>query len=364
MLGLAVVLAVRAHMGSFGWAGATMAAFGAGAAAGGVAQARWIDRSRQTPSLVGCGLAHPAALGGLVLAAADRVPPALLAAAALAGATAPQLSPCMRALWAGLLPGGAALRAAFALEAVVVEAVFLVGPALVAGLLTVLAPAAVVLVAAGMSAAGTLAFAASAASRAWRGRRPVASLAGPLSSAGMRTLLGATLLFGAGDGALQLALPAYAVGHGSASLAGLLLTALAAGSVLGGMLYGARRWPGRSPARLVALQFAYAGGLALAALAAGPGVLLPLLLFAGLFVAPLATEGSLLVDATAPAGTVTEAFAWLITAVIAGGAVGTAFAGPLVERRGAGPAMLAAAGTLVAAGLVTRLRLGSLRPGR
>lgn len=368
MVGLAAVLAVQAATGSFGWAGAAMAAFGVGGAVGGVVQARLVDRGRQTPVLVACGLAHAASLS-LLAATARGARPLLPVVAAAAGASAPQLSACMRTLWGGLLARPAERQAAFALEAVVVEAVFLAGPVLAAGLVALAGPAATLLVAAGLSAAGTVGFAASAASRAWRGRGRDA-LAGPLASPAMRTLLLATFLFGVGDGALQLALPAWAVERGSPALGGLLLAAVSAGSVLGGLLHGTRSWPGRPSVRYAALHLLLGLGFAVVgvagaapALAGGPAVPVALLALAGLCIAPIATEGSLLVDDAIPSG-VTEAFAWLVAAVIVGGAAGTAAAGPLVERLGFRPTMLAAAAAMAAAAVVAWLRRGSVAGDR
>ena len=55
-----------------------------------------------------------------------------------------------------------------------------------------------------------------------------------------------------------------------------------------------------------------------------------------------------MVDHAAPAAAMTEAFAWLATAMAVGGAVGAAAAGPLVERAGpaAGFALAGGAGAL------------------
>jgi len=86
-------------------------------------------------------------------------------------------------------------------------------------------------------------------------------------------------------------------------------------------------------------------------------------MLAGVLVAPIATENSHLIDATAPAGSITEAFAWLITAVVLGGAAGTAAAGTLIERAGFAPTLLAAAAVVALAGLVTWTRRHRLEPG-
>jgi hypothetical protein len=72
-------------------------------------------------------------------------------------------------VWSELLSDEPDRQAAFALDAVLLEAIFLLGPVLMAGLVLLASPAFALLVAAGLAAAGTLAFAATGLSRAWRG---------------------------------------------------------------------------------------------------------------------------------------------------------------------------------------------------
>jgi predicted MFS family arabinose efflux permease len=70
------------------------------------------------------------------------------------------------------------------------------------------------------------------------------------------------------------------------------------------------------------------------------------------------------VELAAPAGTATEAFGWVITAVTLGLAGGQALGGALVEASGPSSAFLAgAAAALVVAALVALLRT-SLAPER
>jgi MFS family permease len=78
-------------------------------------------------------------------------------------------------------------------------------------------------------------------------------------------------------------------------------------------------------------------------------VLAAVLLLAGAAIAPSYAVVYSLVERTAPAGTVTEAFAWLATAVAVGAALGSALAGSLAEAMGpAGVFALAGAAGAVA----------------
>jgi len=80
-----------------------------------------------------------------------------------------------------------------------------------------------------------------------------------------------------------------------------------------------------------------------------------LAILSGLALPPLLTCTFVLVDELAPAGTVTEAFAWVITAFLIGSSTGSAVAGALVDRASPAVAFVAgAASTVLAAVLVAR----------
>jgi predicted MFS family arabinose efflux permease len=114
----------------------------------------------------------------------------------------------------------------------------------------------------------------------------------------------------------------------------LYLALLSAGSLAGGLVYGARSWPGAPARRLPLLLLALGGGFALLAAAGSPGMLAPLLLACGLVLAPTTVVASTLLDTAAPAGTVTEAFAVMVMGIVAGTALGNALGGTIVEGAG------------------------------
>src|ERR671938_117672 len=70
------------------------------------------------------------------------------------------------------------------------------------------------------------------------------------AAAGHVAMLVALLGLGTAVGVLQVALPAYAAGRGSAAAGGFYLAAISAGSLCGGLVYGARSWPGAPSRRL------------------------------------------------------------------------------------------------------------------
>jgi MFS family permease len=128
-----------------------------------------------------------------------------------------------------------------------------------------------------------------------------------------------------------------------------LLAVMAASSMVGGLLYGARTRPGGVDRRFVWLAGLFAAAavpLALATNAAQLGVLLAAV---GLVYAPRMISAYLLLDELAPAAFLAEAYTWLVSATAGGTAIGSAIAGPIAEH--AGPRWaFAAAGVMAVAG--------------
>jgi predicted MFS family arabinose efflux permease len=144
--------------------------------------------------------------------------------------------------------------------------------------------------------------------------------------------------------------------RGSAAAAGLLFAALSAGSVTGGVLYGARSWPGDLPARLVAMMAGLAVGWSTLALAHAPVALGAMLAVIGLLLAPTTVVGSALLDRVAPRGTATEAFGVMVMGIVAGNALGNALGGQLVDGPGFEATVLTAGG-VAAGGALLALRI-------
>ena len=266
----------------------------------------------------------------------------------------------MRSLWGELTNTPAQRQTAYALVSITFEVAVMTAPVLVAVLTALASPAVAVLAAAVLCSAGGFAFSLTAGSRRWRGEPHDLSWLGPLTAAGMRALLTVLLAFGVAVGIVQVAVPAFADAHGSAATGGLLLAALSAGNLTGGLVYGARSWPGTLARRLVVLLALLGAGFALLSTADASLVLAALLALSGLVLAPATVVGSSLLDHVAPPGTATESFAVLVMGIVAGSAVGNALGGALVDERSYEFATLAA-GTLAAlGGLLAYARRASL----
>ena len=361
MFTLAILLLGERETGSFAQAGRIAGAFGLANAIGAVMQGRLMDRFGQTRVLRPAALVHLVAVASLVAVADRGASTAVMAvAAAVGGLTLPQVPAAMRSLWGMLVLDPERRETAYALVSIVFEVGVVTAPALVAAIVAFSSPSVAVLAAAALGTGAALAFAATGASTRWRGTRHDAGPLGPLHAIGMRTVFLVLVLFGAAMGIVQVAVPAFALQTGSAATGGVLLAALSAGSLIGGLVYGARTWPGALPRRLCLVLLALGGGIATLALAGSLPALAALLLLSGLLVAPTASIASTLLDTVAPAGTVTEAFAAMVMGVVAGTAAGNALGGTLVESASYETAVLVGSALAVAGAVVVVARRRTL----
>ena len=354
---LAVVLYLRAERGSFAVAGAVAGALAAGSGIGAPIQGRLVDAFGQRRVLVPLGIVHAGALGALVVGTEAGAPgAALFGCGLLAGFAIPPTSSVLRSMWPSLLRDRPELlQPAYALDSVLIELIFVLGPLLTAAVATVLEPQAALVVSAASVVVGTGAFTALPPSRAMRPdpHRPRAGALGALASPGVRTLVLTSLPAGVGIGICEVALPAFGDAYGAAATAGILLAVWSLGSAAGGLVYGAL--PNRPPLDRVHLTVTALLPLGLLPLAAAPSVAVMALLVipAGVFIAPLLATRNELVGWVAPEGSRTEAYTWPVTAFVGGIAIGSALAGAIVESASWRTAFLvagavAAAGTLVA----------------
>jgi MFS family permease len=314
---------------------------------------RLIDRTGPRLTLLTCAFRFPAALIALILAVHQHANAWLiLAAAAAAGATFPPITVCMRTYFRHRLTDDALLTAAYSLESVLIEFMFIAGPMLVALFVAVASPSMAVLFAAGCGIVGTLLFLRSPPLRTWRiEARSASSLLGPLAERRFIPLIAVILCYSMAFGLLEIGFTAYATERSNPALAGVLLGLMSAGSALGGLAYGSRSW--RFPlARQFALMLALIGaGLLVLALPWGPWAFAVLSVFAGVVMAPALIIQSMLVAKTARSEQVTEAFTWSSSALLAGVGIGVATGGALLEywpspavfAAGAAAALIAAA---------------------
>ena len=353
MATLSILLLVHHATRSYALAGLAVGGEALASAAAGVPQGRLLDGLGRTRVLAPFALTQAALFIALVFAARVHLPGGLLVLVAWAiGAAQPAVAPSVRALLGSLIADDDVRESAYALESVIQELIFLIGPLLVAVVIAAASPSSALVLCALVTALGTMWFVSSPASR----RAPVRVRAtGPRrtllrSHPELRALLAPVALMGVSIGALDVGLPSLALHAGSRASTALLLAAWSLGSMVGGLAYGSRDWT-RS------LADRYRGLLTLAVLCALPLVFarsipagLAGALLTGLTVAPVFSCQYALVGRVVSDGTQTEAFTWVSAALVAGIAGGSTLAGVLIVALGvSGPFLLTCTALAVAA---------------
>jgi predicted MFS family arabinose efflux permease len=361
MLGLGTVLMISSLSGHYGLAGAAAAVEAAGYALVSPLVARLADRAGQGAVLRPLMLVFAAATAALIAGAQARAPAwVLLVASGLAGSATPQLGSMVRARWSALLAGSPLLHAAFTLESVADEVIFVAGPVLVTLLATEVCPASGIAVAAATCLAGTLLF---AAQRATEPPLHPAHPGGPVPGArrrargallpapGLVTLAPVFLFFGAMLAAIDLATVDFAARHGHKPLAGVILGGYALGSMVGGLWYGSRAWRAPLRRRFTVTVCAVAAGTATFWAIPGLAALSAVMFLAGLVLSPMVIGGFSIVEQQARPGRLTEGMAWLTSALAVGTAAGSAAAGQVIDADSARGGYAFAAACAVGAAL-------------
>ncbi len=356
MISIALVVHTQRLTGSFAAAGIVTGVYAIALGIGAPFLGQLVDRRGPTGVLVAS-----ASFGAVMLVAIGVLPPGsppaiLVALAAGIGFATPPVDACLRGQIPALLSDPAAVHAAYAFETSVVELTWIAGPPLALFVGALWSTGAALAVAGVVTLVATVAFAAQPASRDWK---PAAadrrSHRGPLRTPAMQTLVIVLVAVGVLLGAAEVAVTAAAKAHGSTTDAAPLFALWGAGSFLGGLLIARLGGGARTAAGLSLILGALTlGHLALIPAAGSIPVLGAVLLLAGAAIAPTEAAVYAMVDDAAPAGTITEAFAWLATAIAVGSAVGAAVAGIVVDR--AGPsAAFALAGSAGALAVITTL---------
>lgn len=359
MASLGLVLLVTERGGGYGAAGLVAAAYVAAAAVAAPLHGRLSDRWGQRVVLGVSGLGYAVGVLLTVLAVVEDLPGAWPhAAAAVAGAFTPQTGSLVRARWTYLLRDDRSrLTTAFAIEAVIDEVVFVVGPVLVTFLTLQVADVAGLAVATTAAVLGSWVLAAQTATEPPRGGRPT----GPRVPLGW-PVLGPVLVAAVGIGVLfgstEVLVVAFTDAEGSRGSAGAVLAVWAAGSLVAGVAVGALPSPLDPVARLRWTVL----GLALSFV---PLLLVPSVLWlavgmfvAGVMISPSMIAATSVIEEYVPPSRLTEALTWTTTGLAIGVAPGAAVAGAVVDRIGASEGFAVP----LVAGLVAAAVAWSFRP--
>lgn len=350
---LAITFLIAGWTGSYTLAGVVVAALTVCQSVAAPWWGRSVDRGHAVGLVVVTSLGYAAGL--VVLAALPTLLssacwPVAVGVAAVTGLVLPPVNQIARAGWARLAPP--ALRdSVYTVDATLQELLFVIGPMAVAATIALAGLAPGTLVVAGFVLVGGLGFAVVLRRAGLGGPPPETPAPGPvrrrsvLAEPGLAALVVAMGLLVGGLLATDLVIIAWARDRGEPFLAGVLAAVWAVGSLLGGLVAGARS--SAAPPRLaLRLGAVFAGMATLVPVLASSGspVLLGVVLFlGGTAIAPAlgAVYGG--VAQRAPQHRRAEAFGWQSTASMAGAALAAPAVGICLDRFGS------AAGAAVAA---------------
>ncbi len=366
MTGLGVVLLVSLQTGSFGRAGLVAAA---GTVAGAVAAPVWgrlVDRVGQARVLVSAMLVNTISVAVLIATVEAGLPlAASLVAAAGVGLGFSSAGACVRARWSYRLAGDPLLHTAFAVEAMLDEVVFIVGPVLATFLATTVHPALGLVASAALGVTGALLLASRRRTQPPYGgpHRQRDRHEPPLPVGRLAALALASAAIGSIFGGMEVAVVAFAEAAGVVELSGVLLLTWAVGSLASGLVVGTIAWRSSPARRFRTSAILLAVSTVPLPFVHQPLVLVPVLVLSGLAIAPTMIASVAVAQSAVPAARLTEAFGWTSMGLAGGVALGAAGMGRLVDSGGptAGFWGLVAAGSVLIV-LTLLVRSGPAHP--
>ncbi|MHA7238392.1 MFS transporter [Arthrobacter sp. TMS1-12-1] len=389
MLTVGALTLVTTASDSYAAGGFAAGAVGLGSALGAPLLGHLADKRGQRIVLLVSALLNTVAIAALLVvtltaATFDGGPLALVLATAFAvGFTCPQIGPLARVRWMAMTRQSprSALDTALSYEGTADELTFVLGPALVGLLASLIAPWLPLALAAALTITLVSAFAVhrtvvhsdrgSSDARAAAVGSAGSEEDGTHRSDGDPTRFGLVLLPVAGMvavgtffGSTQTFLTAFSGQFGAAESSGLLYAVMGLTSAVAAL--SVAYWPQRfrHTGRWMASAAAMTLAAAALALPASIGAMLIALLFLGLFVGPTMVTIFSIGSAVAPPHRLGTVMTLLASGIVAGTAVGSGVAGTLAEAGGASAAVVvpaAAAAVLLVLGAVSAVALQKVR---
>ena len=387
MLTIGVLTMVTHVSNSYAIGGFAAGSIGLGAAVGAPVIGYLADRLGQKRVLLVAAVVNALLVGAVVLLASSLLPREgaqladgstliVLCAALLAGGTSPQVGPLSRVRWMALskkLPvkeRSPAVDTALSLEGTADEVTFVLGPALVGLLASLVAPWLPLVLAALMTAVLVTLFAVHPTVESVGPRTAASSTvgnAGYVSKEKPNWLLVAVpvagmLFMGTFFGSAQTSLTAFTGVYGSVDQAGLMYAIMGSSSALTAL--SVAYWPAKFTYawRWVLAAGLMAAGSAMFLVPSSLGQMVWVLLLVGLPVGPVMVSIFSVGSVVAPQQWMGTVMTALSSGIVAGTALGSAVAGSLAQSVGYSAAFLvpvAAASALFILGLVSALVLRS-----
>jgi MFS family permease len=354
MLNLAILLHVQSQTGSYALAGAAVACLSIGEALAMPLTARLAGRA-MVLTLIVAALTNSAAM--LALAFAGGAPSLVLMLGFFVGASVPPLMPVVRALYPQLVPSDG-VRALFAFDTTAQELIWVAGPVATTFLASALSTAIPLVASAVVTVVGTGWFLLGARQLRPRTGKGASAFGRVIANRTVILAMATSLALVASFMALEVGIVAALGRTGVTS--GLAIAVASVGSLIGGLVFGHRRF---GLAGLVTALGIVAAGTAVFGLVDNLALQFCALFVSGLGFAPAMSALYLTVSREIEEHSAAEAFGWLNSAALVGGAAGTAVAGVAADAHGASGAVVVSAvlATLAACSPIVARMAGPLR---
>ncbi|WP_229925890.1 MFS transporter [Streptomyces longispororuber] len=331
MRSIGCLMLISAVTGSLGDAGTVAAAMLVSQGVAAPFLGRLADRHSQRKVLLTTCLGHAVGMTLLLVAVGLRLPLwAMVAAAAVTGCTSVSFTGFMRARWAAFVDQSV-LRTAYAMESMLDDTIFLLGPLLVTVLSSSAHPAGGLVACAVLTVTGSIFVALHGRSEPMSDHTPGEHPRRAITVPGVWVLMISYAGMGFSFGAVDVTMIAFAQERSQSGFGGVLLALIAVGSLVAGVTYGAVNWRVSQGGLLAATTCVLMLSAAPLAFADSLWVMAVLAVVAGVAISPALIAGSTLLQSVAPKGALSEAFSWLNSFGALGIASGTAVGGQLAD---------------------------------
>lgn len=334
--GLGIVLLVSITTGSYALAGALSALYATCAAGGGIISSRWADVHGQRPVLLVLPVIAGLGMMGFVLSIMGPLPRwSAWAFVIITALTQPTIGSYVRARWASSSPTGDIRRAGFAWESVIDELIFSIGPLLAATTAVSLWTPTPLVLSAALLLVGSWWLARQRSTEPPLHRRETTGRSRPaVAEPGLPVCVAIAVGLGVLFGAFDVSTVAFTAEAGAPEAAGLVLALWAAGSLVGGLYFGSRRWS-------LGLNRQLQWTTAILAVVIVPAILvstvpwLSIVAFvAGMSIAPSLISLFSVAERLVPSRLLTEGLTWVNAGLSLGFALGSAGGGAIVDAVG------------------------------
>jgi MFS family permease len=332
MISLGIVLYVTDLTNSYALAGAMSATFALAAAFIGPLGARLADRYGQDRTVWLLGAGQVAALVLFVVAAGAHVPVVLqFALLIVCGGIAPNIGSLVRARWAYRLSGKPELTSAFALEAVIDEVVYVLGPPLAVALALRFGAWSALVASAVLIAIGATWLSLQRSTQPEPRPRIETHRDHRIFTAPMVVVVVIMMLMGGIFGSFEVTTVAFTRELGQEGGTGIVLAVYALGSLLSGLAVGAIRPSAGMGSQLIV----YSAVLAIVVLPLPFVTSVPMLIgvafIAGVSVSPVLIATVSLVEEVVSGHRLTEALTIAISGVLVGLAIAATASGAIAD---------------------------------